>query len=188
MNGTPRLSKKSNRLFSKTVRIFAVCLLFPAALAGWRVDFLRISADGRLLCSLPAAHGQRLITEYIHSVEKTAVEDEYRITNGKIWTWEERVKSSNAGMPSVLPKYMRFSSRAGKMIFRGGRLAHETLNLRIGNETFGRNKLRMPPFETEKLYKTLPGKRLEITVVRKPYLYGRADISEIFISGGQKRK
>ena len=91
-------------------------------------------------------------------------------------------------MPSVLPEYMRFSSRDGKMIFRGGRLAHETLNLRIGNETFGRNKLRMPPFETAELYKTLPGKRLEISIVRRPYLYGRADISEIFISGGQKRK
>lgn len=187
MNGTPRLSEKSNRLFSKTVRMFTVCLLFAAALAGWRVDFLRVSSDNRTLCSLPAAHGQRLITEYIHSVEKTAVEDEYRITNGKIWTWEERVKSSNAGMPSVLPEYMRFSSRDGKMIFRGGRLAHETLNLRIGNETFGRNKLRMPPFETEELYKTLPGKRLEISIVRKPYLYGRATYPKFLFQAGKKK-
>lgn len=188
MNGTTRLPKKSHRLFSKTIRIFTASLLFAAALAGWRVDFLRISADGRLLCSFPAAHGQRLITEYIHSVEKTEVEDEYRIANGRLWTWEERVKSSNAGMPSVLPEYMHFSNRDGKMIFRGGRLAHETLNLRIGNETFGRNKLRLPPFETAELYKTLPGKRLEITVVRRPYLFGRADTSKLSTSGGQKRK
>ncbi|MDO4952752.1 MAG: DUF1850 domain-containing protein [Synergistaceae bacterium] len=188
MNSTTRLSEKIHRLFSKTVRIFTASLIFTAALAGWRVDFLMISADGNSLCSLPAAQGQRLIAQYVHSVEKTDVEDEYVVTGGKLWTWEEKVKSSNAGMPSVLPKYMSFLNSGGKMIFRGGRLAHETLNLRIGNKTFGRNKLRIPPFETAELYKTLPGRRLELTIVRRPYLYGRTDTSKLFISDRQKRK
>lgn len=156
---------------SQAIFVLFACLLFVIALAGWYVDFLEIKDTDSLLYSAPLAHGQRLTTSYVHSVEKTDVEDDYRILNGKLWTWEERVRSSNAGMPSILPKYTRFINSGNGLIFRGGRIALDSLNLRIGNEKLGQNRAELVPFKKLDLYKILPGKLLTLEVARKAYLY-----------------
>ena len=167
--------RKNTNIKSAILRKAAVALaasfLSAVALCGWNTDFFEISDNGTLLCSVPLAHGHRIETSYIHSVEKTAVKDSYIIADGKIWTWEECVRSSNAGMPSVLPKYTRFINTVNGLVFRGGRTASEHINLRSGNETYGRNTLRAAPYKTIALYKELPNRRLTIRIVRKPFNY-----------------
>jgi len=88
---------------------FLLPILFLAALAGWRVDvFQMMSRNGDIIFESPTALGHEFTTRYIHSVELTPVEDEYRILGGKLWTWEERVRSTNAGLPFDRPEHGRF--------------------------------------------------------------------------------
>ena len=164
--------KKS--VVSNAIHFFSVCLLFILALAGWRVAFFEIKEKETLLYSAPLARAQCLTTSYIHSVEKTEVQDEYRFACGKLWAWEERVRSSNAGMPSILPKYTRFINSGDALLFRGGRITFDSLNLRVGNERFGKNRARLAPFSELELYKTLQGKLLSIKVISKPYLFQKS--------------
>ncbi len=158
--------------FKITAKLVLLCTLLLLSLVGWNTDLLEIYDNSELLCSVQLKHGHILKTSYLHSVEKTQVEDEYRIANGKLWSWEECVRSSNAGMPSVLPKYMHFhTDRSGRLIFRGGRIAADTINLRSGNEIFGRNTICLAPFRIIPLYKKLPDRRLVLKVIHKPYIY-----------------
>ena len=87
----------------------AMLALSAAAVAGWRVGALTLADDkaGRAVFVLPAANGYRFTTGYTHSVELTPVEDEYAVAGGALWNWQERVKSSNAGMPSIAPEHGR---------------------------------------------------------------------------------
>lgn len=166
--------KTNSILRCKTIRfLFAAVLLAAISAAGWRVDFFSIYDRTDILFSSPVPHGCNLITEYIHSVEKTAVTDEYVISGGKIWSWEEGVSSSNAGMPSVLPNYMHFINDGEKLIFRGGRISQTAINLRVGNERFGRNCAILSYYPKISLYKTLSDKRLTLAVSKKNLLFCR---------------
>jgi len=166
--------KTNSILRCKTIRfLFAAVLLAAISAAGWQVDFFSINDSTATLFSSPVPYGCSLITEYIHSVEKTAVTDEYVISGGKIWSWEERVSSSNAGMPSVLPNYMHFINDGEKLIFRGGRISQAAINLRVGNEKFGRNCALLASYPKICLYRTLPDKRLTFAVSKKNLLFCR---------------
>ena len=146
---------------------------FIAAL-GWRVDSLLLTDDERnVLFSVPVAFGHHLTTTYIHSVELTPVEDEYIVIGGKIWTWQERVKSSNAGMPCLKPDNGRYIKTAEWMIFQGGRQSWDRYYLRVGNDTFGRNKMTLPPFGTACPFKAFPGKRLTVAVKNGPLMFAK---------------
>jgi len=153
--------------------MFMACLLIIISTAGWRIDFFSIHDRTDTLFASPVPHGCSFITEYIHSVEKTAVTDEYILSGGKIWSWEERVSSSNAGMPSVLPNYMHFLNDGKKLIFRGGRISEDEINLRVGNEKFGRNCALLASYPKICLYRTLPDKRLTFAVSKKNLLFCR---------------
>lgn len=77
-------------------------------------------SDGEIsLLSRPSILGYPFITRYVHSVERTPVEDEYRVVGGRIWGWEERVVSQNAGLPIVVPRNGRLVVDGEWFRFRG---------------------------------------------------------------------
>ena len=116
--------------------------------------------DGDTLFSSPFPHGYPFVTTYIHSVELTPVVDEYRILQGGIWTWEEWVKSHNAGLPFAAPERGRFLVRPPWMIVQGGRRMEERIVYRVGDDKFGLNTWRLPPFEEIEVYRRFPMKRV----------------------------
>lgn len=154
----------------KAVLCAAALILSAAAVAGWRVDELMLTDDraGRIVFSLPAPNGYRFTTGYTHSVELTPVEDEYAVAGGALWNWQERVKSSNAGMPSIAPEHGRYINTEEWLIFQGGRRPSKRFYLRVGNEKFGRNWIELPPYGRAELYKIVPGVRLAIAAEKKP--------------------
>ena len=154
-------------------KIFIILLIltlpaaFLAAAGGWRVCGLSVTeSGGSVLFSAPVPYGFRFTTSYIHSVELTPVEDEYAVTGGRIWPWQERVKSSNAGMPSLKPEHGLYINSPEWLIFQGGRTASEQFFLRVGNDRFGRNKLVVPPFGEASLFELYPGKRIAVAAAQ----------------------
>lgn len=148
--------------------LISIPFLFAVSIAGWRVDYFQISDhEGQLIFSSPAANGNKFTTIYIHSVELTPVEDDYRIIGGSIWMWEERVRSSNAGLPSVKPVNGRFINNGELFIYQGGRRSVKEYYYRIGNQYFGLNQADFEPFGRKDLYKIFNGERLLISVTTK---------------------
>ncbi|HCR38629.1 MAG TPA: hypothetical protein DIV80_04035 [Synergistaceae bacterium] len=131
---------------------------------------LTVSDGGRKILSRPSLLGYPFITRYIHSVEKTPVEDEYRVVGGRIWGWEERVVSQNAGLPIVVPRNGRLIVDGEWFRFRGGRSSWDRFYYRVGDERLGRNTLILPleiPAILE-LFRLFPSRRLEISVRAEP--------------------
>lgn len=119
---------------------------------------------------MPAPVGAVFIAKYIHSVEKTPVEDEYRVTGGRIWVWEERVVSQNAGLPFIKPRNGRLIADGEWFRFRGGRSSMQTIFYRVGDNRTGRNVLVFfspHPWEYE-AFRLFPGKRLRLSVKITP--------------------
>ena len=91
---------------------------------------------------------------------------EYAAADGRIWPWQERVKSSNAGMPSLKPERGLYINSPEWLIFQGGRTASEQFFLRVGNSKFGRNRLMIPPFGETSLFELYPGKRIAVAAAQ----------------------
>lgn len=161
---------KSRKKPNAALLAAAMLVLSAAAAAGWRTDALTLTDDkaGRAVFVLSAANGYRFTTGYTHSVELTPVEDEYAVAGGALWNWQERVKSSNAGMPSIAPEHGRYINTDEWLIFQGGRRPAERFYLRVGNEKFGRNWIELPPHGRAGLYKIMPGVRLAVSAEKKP--------------------
>lgn len=158
-------------------------LLFTFSLAGWRVDYFQIF-DGNdvLVFSAPAANGNKFTTRYIHSVERTPVEDEYRIVGGRIWMWEERVRSSNAGLPSVKPVRGRFINTGEWFIYQGGRHSFSEYYYRVGNQFLGLNQADFDPFGRSNFYDIFKGERMLVLVTTRNMLFTKCHISEKFLN------
>jgi hypothetical protein len=123
------------------------------------------------LFAAAAPLGQEFATEYIHSVQLTPVEDLYRIVDRKIWSWQERVQSHNAGLPFARPPFGRFRMEPPWMVIEGGRQSWETLILRVGNDELGRNVFSYGvEAPRTALFERFPGKRLELRVERRPVM------------------
>ena len=58
------------------------------------------SPAGERFCELQIGTGDGFVLRFIHSVERTPVESEYRVLSGRIWQFEERIVSHNAGLPT----------------------------------------------------------------------------------------
>lgn len=125
-----------------------------------RVDFFRIATQDETLFASPVRAGTPFSTTYIHSVQLTPVVDEYRIAGGRIWSWEERVQSHNAGLPFDAPEHGRFIVDPPWMIVQGGRTSTQRIAYRVGTESLGRNLWHLPPFDEFEAYKKFPGKRV----------------------------
>lgn len=170
-----------DRPTNSLILVLAACVCFFVSAIGWQVDFLCIEDGEKVLLSVPVANGYRFVTEYIHSVELTPVEDEYAVVEGSLWNWQERVKSSNAGMPSLAPEHGKYINTPEWLIFQGGRKPWERFYLRVGDARFGRNKLFAPPFGKISLYERLPGRRLAVSAFKAP-LFSVRGCSVLFMT------
>jgi hypothetical protein len=142
-------------------RVAVAVLAAALLLAELPVNYLAITGDGVLLAS-PVPNGFPFTTAYVHSVEKTPVIDLYRIIGGKIWAWEEYVRSHNAGLPFDAPEHGAFiMADSGWMTVRGGRRAMESIAYRVGNADIGQNKWRLPPYFVN-AYEKYPSRRVFI--------------------------
>ena len=160
------------RLLYILAAIVMLPLLFAAALAGWRVDFFQVyDKGGSLPFSSPAAVGHKFFTRYIHSVELTPVEDDYIVVDGRLWSWEERVRSSKAGMPSMVPTQGKFFENSEWMTYQGGRISWNKYYYRVGDKHFGLNQAAFEPFGRKNFYLIFPGQCLVVKITRAPFLF-----------------
>jgi hypothetical protein len=150
------------------LRAAAALLFFTLALLELPVNHLSITGDGVLL-EAPLGAGAPFVTSYIHSVERTPVIDEYRIVLGRIWSWEELVKSHNAGLPFGAQEHGSFIVGENWMIVRGSRASEETIAYRVGNAELGRNRWRLPPFFIVDAWEKFPSRRVYITASIKKF-------------------
>lgn len=141
----------------------AMALLFIFLVPCMPVNYIQIDDSENIIAASPVLGGSAFTTEYIHSVQLTPVIDEYRILQGKIWGWEERVQSHNAGLPYDAPQRGRFIVDSPWMIIRGGGVNTDRIAYRIGTSALGKNKWRLAPFDEIKAYEEFPSKRVFIT-------------------------
>jgi hypothetical protein len=149
--------------------ILAVLVCGAAILPELPVNYLTISGEQGVVLASPLSGGRPFITAYIHSVQLTPVIDEYRIVQGKIWGWEERVKSHNAGLPFSAPEHGRFIMAPPWMIVQGGRRAEERIAYRVGNAELGRNTWLLPPFGELPAYTLFASNRVYIEASVKKF-------------------
>ena len=148
------------------VLILLACSAMLASILMWPVDFMEIQSKDTRILAMPLYSGQIFTTRYIHSVQLTPVEDEYVIVGGRLWGWEERVQSHNAGLPFDAPSNGRFIVDPPWMRIQGGRHSWESLIYRVGTDSFGKNEWGFPPLPPIKIYQLHPGKRVTITIRR----------------------
>ncbi|MBN1332285.1 MAG: DUF1850 domain-containing protein [Synergistales bacterium] len=128
------------------------------------VQNLVILQEKEDIFSLPVRIGQKIKTGYIHSVQLTPVEDDYKVVDNLLWLWEERVISHNAGLPTEAPRNGTFFQDDQWMYIRGGRYNWPSFNLRVGNGLLGKNWLSLGKSDPNFLYETFPGKRLTFQI------------------------
>ena len=126
------------------------------------VNYFRITRGNEMILAAPMANGSSFKTTYIHSLQLTPVIDEYRISGGKIWTWEERVQSHNAGLPFEAPSPGRFIMDPPWMIVQGGRRTFEQIVYRVGTEELGQNIWQLDFSPEIKAYELYPSSRVAI--------------------------
>ncbi len=144
-------------------------LSLGVTLASWPVNVVSMNVDGEgTFFSSPVPEGWGFRSRIIHSLEKTPVEDDYRVVCGRIWQWEERYRSNNAGLPTEVPRNGRFLSCPGWFVIRGGRNAWDLLFYRVGNSDLGKNILSADGFGLFRLYELVPGKKLSLRVISIP--------------------
>jgi hypothetical protein len=139
------------------------------------VSVVALSEERGTWLRLPVPLGQRLVATYIHSVQKTPVEDEYVVSDGWIWQWQERVKSHNAGLPVDSPRNGSFRTGPDWFVYRGGRMRWKTLLLRVGTERLGQNRIEFgPPWEevSYELFRVLPERVLFLQLYDLPLVEG----------------
>ena len=140
----------------------ALCLLF--FIPCMNVNYLSIRHGEEVLCAAPVSFGAPFETSYVHSVQLTPVIDEYRILGGRIWSWEERVQSHNAGLPFDAPQHGRFLVKSPWMIVQGGRVATTNIPYRVGTDSLGQNRWSLPPFAELLAYEAYPRYRVDIGI------------------------
>ena len=149
----------SLRLCHIAAAVICLCLLYPRL----PVNYLTITSQGRVLLASPMSNAGSFTSTYIHSVQLTPVIDDYRLSGGRIWSWEERVMSHNAGLPFEAPTNGRFLVDSPWLIVQGGRVDLGAIAYRVGNSEFGRNLWRVPPFKEIEAYKEYPSQRVLIS-------------------------
>lgn len=151
-----------------TLALAAVlCLL--AALPGRPVEGLLLQPRQSAERFLPLPLGRAFVLRYIHSLERTPVEDFFYVSAGSLHEWRTRTRSHNAGMPVQAPKYGRFIAEGPWMVMEGGHQPLKELVLRVGNEEFGRNELEVEGGPLLPLFQEYPGKQLRLTETQRPF-------------------
>ena len=90
--------------------------------------------------------------------------DRYYADARRLWLWEERTQSTNAGLPTEAPPRGRFVHEPPWYRYIGGGRSFESIVLRVGDARFGRNTLTLPSGEVLPLFELYPGRRLVLRV------------------------
>ncbi|ADE57088.1 hypothetical protein Amico_0963 [Aminobacterium colombiense DSM 12261] len=135
------------------------------------VHFLSFRTQDWELCSALAPSGVEIKTGYIHSVEKTPVEDVYVLSGPRLWLWEERFRSHNAGLPTEPPPRGRFLLQKDWMVIRGSPYTWEVLRIRIGDDELGKNWVYSSTTGKLDLYQLIPNNVFYIEVTQVPLLF-----------------
>lgn len=129
------------KTFSKRILVVFFLLFFLYILSA-PSHFLEVSlSSGKQVFGRAVPPGFPFVLRFIHSVECTPVEGEYRVVGGIIRQWEERIRSHNAGLPGEAPRNGRFLPGKDWMTMQGGRAVFPLLRYRVGNSFLGRNSL-----------------------------------------------
>lgn len=162
----------NSRIPSYITHITCISILFLITLVAWNVNFVEISGENSgTIAYFPCSNRYAMMTRYIHSVELTPVEDYYIVTGGKIWSWEERVRSSKAGMPSTKPPFGRYIETDKWMIYQGGHICWDRYYYRIGNEHLGLNQAKIYPYKLKNMYNLFTGERLLVRIHNRGYKF-----------------
>lgn len=145
-------------------------LVLGAALPGRPVDVLVVQPRQGTELRLPMPLGHAATTRYLHSVERTPVDDEYYIVGRRVWQWRTLTRSHNAGLPWQAPAQGRFITEGPWLVLEGGRRSWDDLRLRVGDENLGRNELTIGRAEPLALYKRFSGQPLRLSADRMPFL------------------
>ncbi|MDR1472042.1 MAG: DUF1850 domain-containing protein [Synergistaceae bacterium] len=151
------------RAGERIVRAALIILCMAAYIPSMPVNRFEITDAGGTLYASPVPNGASFVTRYIHSVQLTPVVDDYRFANGRIWGWEERVQSNNAGLPSIPPERGRFIMASPWMIVRGGGESHSVIVHRVGSAEFGLNTWRLLPFGEIRAFERHPYARVRFS-------------------------
>lgn len=141
-------------------------LLLCLSLAGWPVETLDIERRDGGVWRSPVPLGWTVTTRYIHSVERTPVEDVYYPFGGLLQQWRTRSRSHNAGLPWRAPEHGRFVAEGNWLVLEGGLPAWEAIRLRVGSEALGHNELKIGSGDWIALYARFPGERLTLSAGR----------------------
>ncbi|NLB83620.1 MAG: DUF1850 domain-containing protein [Synergistaceae bacterium] len=152
----PRIKKWITALFLLCIVVYFAVIPFPALI-------LRDSS-GTLLYKFYISPGDPFTLRFIHSVENTPVEDEYRGVGGRIRLWEERTVSHNAGLPTEAPRNGRFIMGPDWMHVRGGGQSLALLRYRVGNAHLGRNTLTFSKKNEISLFEKHPLSVIEFSI------------------------
>ncbi len=164
-NGSDKCAAKRSQFLRATLFL----LLGLASLAGRPLDCLVVRGeDGTEFFMVPLPLGREYATRYAHSVQKTPVEDYYKVIRGRIWSVRERVQSHNAGLPFAAPEQGRFILDPPWMIVEGGRQSWPAIHLRVGDKELGRNELHLPSAPWLSLYSDFAGRRLSFFPAKAP--------------------
>jgi hypothetical protein len=150
--------------------LLCLVVLGAAALCFWPTDVLTLKGTKGPVFSARATPGQTYRTRYIHSVQLSPVVDVYRILQGRVWQWQEWIRSHNAGLPSLPPPKGRFASSPPWMIVEGTRDSWTAFAYRVGDSAFGRNEFAYARGPWIPLYLAHGGERLEFSVTRTSLL------------------
>jgi hypothetical protein len=166
----PRAPQRPCRVALATALLAAA--LAPAIVLGWPLHALEVgpadsgaSRDAAVALRVPALLGRSIQTRMIHSVQLTPVIDEYRVQEGRIWAWREKIMSHNAGLPSLRPERGRFAYDPPWMIVEGTGQSWESIVYRVGTGELGGNELCLPPSPCRELWREMPGERLVFHIV-----------------------
>ena len=155
-----------NRLSCVKLVFIALLAALPAVLL-WPVDTLTLRDDeGRVVFREAMPLGSGFATRYIHSLGLSPVEDEYTVQDGLIRQWRSRIQSHNAGMSVQALDRGRVYMDPPWVVIEGAIISLESFTLRVGNENFGRNHLRIGKSPWQPLYRTIPNTRLHFAASR----------------------
>jgi len=140
--------------FQRILVVFFLLFFLPLLTAP--ANFLKVTLEsGEEVFRKTLPSGLPFVLRFIHSVELTPVEGEYRVVGGLIRQWEERIRSHNAGLPAEAPGNGRFLQGKDWMTVQGGRAVFSSIRYRVGNCLLGRNSLFLGGEEI-KLYRLYP--------------------------------
>lgn len=155
------------KVFCKSFGLLCAFLFLGLASAlCWPLASFQVVLDaGRggekeLFVTAPVLLGQELQGRIIHSVQLSPVIDIYRVQEGRIWAWQEKIMSHNAGLPSLRPERGRFYLDPPWMILEGTGDSWQEIIYRVGTEELGRNELCVFFQPCLELWRILPGKRI----------------------------